>query len=108
VNCCGAQHAPVVKPPFTFRCNLQTGFEFSPCAHAGPKVAAVEDERAGLPGVLVSAQYAVVLLPDPHQAVRGPYLSAHVQLNMPGPPPHSHVAHAGSRSEVIARCSSAS
>jgi cytochrome c biogenesis protein ResB len=27
---------------------------------------------------------------------------------VPGPPPHSHVAHAGSRSEVIARCSSAS
>ncbi len=53
VNRHGAQHAPVMRPPFTFGRILQPGFEFSPRARAGPKAAAVEGEGFGLPGVLV-------------------------------------------------------
>jgi hypothetical protein len=96
-----------MRPPFTFRRNLWPSFEFSPHACAGPRAAAVEDEGVGLPGVLVNAQPAVVLLPDPHHAAHGRYLSAHVQINVPGPPPRHHVTHAGSRNEVIAGCGAA-
>jgi hypothetical protein len=53
VNRRGAQHAPVVRPPFTFGRILQPGFEFSPRACARPRAAAMEDEGFGLPGVLV-------------------------------------------------------
>ncbi len=53
VNYCGAQHAPVVMPPFTFGCILQPGFEFSPRARTGPRATAVGDEGFGLSGVLV-------------------------------------------------------
>jgi hypothetical protein len=86
VNCCGAQHIPVVRPPFTFGCILRPGFVFSPRARPGPEAAVVDDEGVGLPG----------------RAARGRYFSAHVQINVPGPPPLCHVAHAGSRNEVIA------
>ncbi len=59
----GAQHAPVMRPPsFTFYHYWWHSLEFSPCAHAGPRGAAVKDEEAGLSGVLVSAQHAVVHL----------------------------------------------
>ncbi len=80
-----AQHAPVMRPRFTFGCNLRPVFKFSPHARAGPRTAAVEDEGVSLPAVLVSAQHADIL-PDPHHAARGRYLSAHVQINVPGPP----------------------
>jgi hypothetical protein len=43
---------------------LRPGIEFSPCAHEGPKAAAVGDEEFGLTGELVSAQHAVILLSD--------------------------------------------
>jgi hypothetical protein len=55
-----------MRPPFTFG-----WFRASPRAHAGPKAAAVDGEGVGLPGELVRAQHAVVLLPDPHHAARG-------------------------------------
>ncbi len=45
---------------------------------AGPRATAVEDEGVSLPGVLVSAQHAVVLFLDRHRAAHGGYLSAHV------------------------------
>jgi hypothetical protein len=65
VNRHGAQHTPIVRPPFTFGFNLQPGFEISPRARAGPRAAALADEGVGLSGELVSAQQAVVLLPEP-------------------------------------------
>jgi hypothetical protein len=52
VNRRGAQHVPVVRPPFTFGCILRPGFEFSPHAHAGPEAAVVDDEGVSLPGEL--------------------------------------------------------
>jgi hypothetical protein len=61
VNYHGAQHAPVVGTPFTFGRNLRPSFVFSPCAHAGPRAAAVGDEDVGLTGKLVRAQHAAVL-----------------------------------------------
>ncbi len=42
----------------------------SPRAHAGPKAAAVEDSGVSLPGELVRAQHAVVLLSDSHHAAQ--------------------------------------
>jgi hypothetical protein len=63
-----------------------------------PMAAAVEDEGVILPGVLISAQHTVL---DSHDGACGRYLSAHVQLNVPGPHPRRIVAHAGSRNEVI-------
>jgi hypothetical protein len=53
VNRRGAQHAPVMRPPFTFGRILQPGFEFSPRARAGPRATAVEDEGFSLSDVLV-------------------------------------------------------
>jgi hypothetical protein len=44
VNCRGAQHVPVVRPPFTVGRILRPGFEFSPRAHAGPQAAVVDDD----------------------------------------------------------------
>ncbi len=97
----GAQHTPVVRPPFTFGRILPPGFKFSPRARAGPRAAAVENEGFGLPGVLVmlsmlsySSQIfttwsvAASLRPRPNKHTRSP--------------PRSHVAQAGSRNEVIA------
>ncbi len=49
----GAQHAPVVRPPFTFSHILRPCFEFSPCACVWPRAAADEDEGVGLHGMLV-------------------------------------------------------
>jgi hypothetical protein len=48
-----------VRPQLTAR------FRASTHACAGPKAAAVDDEGVRLPGELVRAQHAVVLLPDP-------------------------------------------
>ncbi len=33
-----------------------------------------------------SGRHAVILLPDTRHAARGRYFSAHVQINVPGPP----------------------
>jgi hypothetical protein len=77
---CLAQHAPVMRPPFTFGCNLRPGFKFSPFACAGPRAAALGDEGVGLSGELVSAQHAIGLLPDPCHAARGCHLSIQVQI----------------------------
>ncbi len=98
----GAQHAPVVRPLSTFGRIVRLGFEFSPCARAGPRAAVVKDEGFVLPGVLVmlstlsrSSQIlamlsvAASLRPRPNRRARPP-------------PPQSHVAHAGSRNKVIA------
>ncbi len=82
VNRRGAQHAPVVRPPFTFGCILWLGFEFSPRARAGPRAAAVGDEGFGLPAC--SARCHTPPRSSPH----GPWppLFAHVQINVPGLP----------------------
>jgi hypothetical protein len=53
VNRHEAQHAPVMRPSFTFGCIIWPGFEFSLCACAGLRAIAVEDEGFGLSGVLV-------------------------------------------------------
>ncbi len=97
----GAQHAPVVRPPFTFGHIVWPGFEFSPLARAGPRAAVVKVEWFVLPGVLVmlstlscssqilaTRSVAASLRPRPNQHARPP-------------PPRSHVAHAGSWNEVI-------
>jgi hypothetical protein len=60
VNRLGAQHAPAVRPPFTFGRNLRPGFEFAPSARAGPRAAALGDEGVSLSGELVSAQHTIV------------------------------------------------
>ncbi len=101
VNCCGAQHAPVVRPPFTFGRILRPGFEFSPCAHAGPRDAAVEDERFGLSGVLVMLS----TLPYSSQILATRPVAASLRprpVSRARSPPRLHVAHAGSRNKVIA------
>jgi hypothetical protein len=85
--------APVMRPPFTFGHNLWPGFELSPCARAGPRIAAVGDEGVGLSDELVSAQHAVVLLPDPRHAARSHHLSAHIQIVTCQVPPTSYCAH---------------
>ncbi len=101
VNRRGVQHVPVVRPPSTFGRMLRPSFELSPHARAGPKAAVVDDEGVSLHGELFS-RHAVVLLPDPRHVAGGHYFSTHIQMNVPGPPPRHHVAHAGSRNEVIA------
>jgi hypothetical protein len=98
VNRRGAQHAPVVRPPFTFGHIVRPGFKFFPRARAGPRAAVVEDEGFVLPGmrstlscssqILTTRSAAPSLRPCPNKCVR--------------PPPRSHVAHAGSQNEVIA------
>jgi hypothetical protein len=80
VHPCGAQHAPVVRPPFTFGKNLWPGFEFFPCAHARPRAAASGDEEVGLSNELVSAQHATVLLQDPRHPALGCQTSVNVQI----------------------------
>jgi hypothetical protein len=100
VNRRGAQHNPVVRPPSTFGRIVWPGFEFSPRVHAGPRAAVVRVEGFVLPGVLVmlstlscssqilaTRSVAASLRPGPDQRAR--------------PPPRSHVAHAGSRNEVM-------
>jgi hypothetical protein len=102
MNCCGAQHSPVVKPPFTFGCILWPGFKFSPGAHAGPRAAAVEYEGVGLTGVLVMLSMlssSSQILASWPAATISPSTS---RLTCQVPPPHHHVAHAGSENEVIA------
>ncbi len=94
------------EAPFTFGYNLQPGFQFFPCARAGPRAVAVEDEGLGLPGVLVSAQHTVILLPDPRHAARGHYLSANVIVRCQVPP-HHQVAHTCSQNKVVAGRSAA-
>jgi hypothetical protein len=81
VNCHGAQHTPVVRPPFTFGRILRPGFEFSPRARAGPRAAAVEDEGFGLSACWsCSACCHTPFKSSPRSP--WPPLSAHV----PGPP----------------------
>ncbi len=96
----GDLHAPVVRPPFTFGCIVRPGFEFSPRARTGPGAAVVEAEGFVLPGVQKSSARCHA---PPKSSPRGPWapLFAHVQINVPGPSPRSHVAHAGSRNEVM-------
>jgi hypothetical protein len=86
LNCCGAHHAPVVRPPFTFRCILRPGFEFSLRARAGPRAAAVEDEGVGpfLACWSCSARWHTPSRSLPRSL--WPPLSVHVQITMPGPP----------------------
>jgi hypothetical protein len=62
-------------------------------ACAGPRAAALGDERVGLSGELVSAQHAVVLLPDPCHAASGHHLSVHVQIVACQVSPTSWCAH---------------
>jgi hypothetical protein len=97
----GAQHAPVVRPLFTFGRNLRPGFEFCTCACARPVVADLGDKGVGLSGELVSAQHAIVLLPDPRHAARRRHLSIHIQIVMCQVPPTS-CCDTGSQIEVIA------
>jgi hypothetical protein len=52
VNRRGAQHVPVVMPPFNFGRILRPSFEFSSCARAGPEAAVEDDEGIDLPGEL--------------------------------------------------------
>jgi hypothetical protein len=85
VNRRGAQHVPVVRPPFTFGRILWPSFKFSPHARAGPEAAVVDDEGSVFLANY-SGRHAVVLLPDPRHAARGRYFSAHVQINLKGPP----------------------
>jgi hypothetical protein len=80
VSCRGAQHAPVMRPPFTFASNLWPGFEFSPHTRAGPRAAALGDEGVGLSGELVKAQHTVVHLPNPRDVARDRHCSVHVQV----------------------------
>ncbi len=60
-----AQRAPVMRPHSLSAVNYGLASSFSPCARVRPKAAAVGDKEVGLPGQLVRAQHAVVLLPDP-------------------------------------------
>ncbi len=85
VNHRGAQHAPVVRPLFTFGRILQPGFELSPHARAGPRAAVRDYERVCVPGELFRP---ACCRPPPRssQAAHGRYLSAHVLINVPGPP----------------------
>ncbi len=89
------------EAPSTFGHIVRPGFEFSPRARAGPRAAVVKDEGFVLSGVLVmlstlscssqilaTQSVAASLRPRPNRRAR--------------PPPRSHVAHAGSRDEVIA------
>jgi hypothetical protein len=70
VNRCGAQHIPVVRPPFIFDRILRPGFEFSPRARAGPEAAVVDDEGVGLPGKLFRPTRCH---PPPRSSPRGPW-----------------------------------
>jgi hypothetical protein len=70
VNCHGAQHVPVVRPPFTFGRILRPSFEFSSRAHARPKAAVVDDEGVGLPGELFRP---TCCRPPPRSSPRGPW-----------------------------------
>jgi hypothetical protein len=97
VNRRGVQHVPVVRHPIHSRLHFAARFEFSQHARAGPEAAVVDDEGVGLPGKLFRPTRC-----RPRHAARGRYFFAHVQINEPGPPSRRHVAHAGSRNEVIA------
>jgi hypothetical protein len=70
VNRRGAQHVPVVRPPFTFGRILQPSFEFSPRAGAWPEAAVVDDEGVGLPGELFRP---TCCRPPPRSSPRGPW-----------------------------------
>ncbi len=64
VNRHGAQHIPVVRPPFTF------GFEFSLSARARPEAAVVDDEGVGFPGELFRPSCC---RPAPRSSTRSPW-----------------------------------
>ncbi len=102
VNRHGAQHAQVVRPPFTFGRILWPGFEFSPRAQAGPRAAVVDDEGVSLPGELfrlstLSSSFQIYAT-RPVAAISPPMSRLTCQF----PPPLHHVVHAGSRNEVFA------
>ncbi len=97
----GAQHAPVVRPPFTFGHIVRPGFEFSPRACAGPRAAVVEDEGFALPGVL--GMLSTLSCSSQILAMRSMAVSLCARPSKRArPPPRSHVAHAGSWNEAIA------
>jgi hypothetical protein len=105
VDHCGAQHIPVVRPPSTFGRILRPCFEFR--ARAGPEAAVVDDEGVGLPGELFRPSCC---RPPPRSSPRSPwslFLRPRPDLTCQVPPPRRHVAHAGSRNEVIAGRSAA-
>ncbi len=89
----------------SIRCQTQftAWFWVSPCAHAGPKADAVDNEKSSLSGELVRVQHALILLPDPCHLALGGHLSAHVQI-VTCQVSTCHVVHAGSHNEVIAGC----
>ncbi len=74
------------EAPIHLRPQLTAQFRASPHARAGPKAVAVDDEGVGLPGELVRAQHAVVLLPDPCHAARGKLILRPCPVNVPGSP----------------------
>jgi hypothetical protein len=100
-SACSSREAPIHLRP-----QLMAWFEFSPRAGATPKAAAVGDDEVGLSGELVIVELAVILLPDPHHVACGGHLSTHIQFVTCQVPP-CHVAHTGSRNEVIAGCRAA-
>jgi hypothetical protein len=59
------------EAPFTFGRILRPGLELPHVHMLGPKAAASEAEGVSLPGELVRAQHAVVLLPDLRHSAHG-------------------------------------
>jgi hypothetical protein len=82
----GAQHAPVVRTPFTFGRIVRPGFEFSPRARAGPRAAVAEVEGLSF---LACWSCSTRCHTPPRSSPRGPWpsLFTHIQINVPGPPP---------------------
>jgi hypothetical protein len=74
------------EAPIHFRRNLRPGFELPHVHMLGPKAAASEAKGVGLPGELVRAQQAVILLTDLRHAAHSSLSLRHVQLNVPGCP----------------------
>ncbi len=89
MNLGGAQLTPTAWHMFTIGGLLRPSIEFSPCAHEESKAAAVGNEELSLPGELVRAQHAVVLLPDPCLTAYGHQFSVHVQMRTYQVPPNN-------------------
>jgi hypothetical protein len=76
------------EAPIPFRPHfaaMRPGFEFSPCARAGPEAAVVVDEGVSVPGELFRPSRCC---PPPRSSPRGPwsiFLHPHVQINVSGP-----------------------
>jgi hypothetical protein len=88
VDCHGAQHVPVVRPPSTYSRILRPGFEFSPRACAGPEAAVVDDE--GLRGRSLWRTIQAITLPSSSQILTTrPVVAISLptsRFNVPGPP----------------------